>query len=92
VAVSNVVLVFLLKILEINLLSHLVVLWVMETYLVPGTSTSQHHRRRVFVDRNEIHFNSAEHNVLDEEPLNSAEYAQRSEPFRSDRGLGERRE
>ena len=53
---------------------------------------SQHHRRRVFVDRNEIHFDSAEHNVLDEEPLNSAEYAQRSEPFRSNRGLGERRE
>ena len=40
----------------------------------------------------EIHFDSAEHNVLDEEPLNSAEYAQRSEPFRSNRGLGERRE
>ena len=35
---------------------------------------------------------TAEHSVLDEEPLNSAEYAQRSEPFRSDRGLGERRE
>ena len=39
-----------------------------------------------------IHFDSAEHSVLDEEPLNSAEYAQRSKPFRSDRGVGERRD
>ena len=31
------------------------------------------------------------HNVLDEEPLNSAEYARRSGPFRNDRGVGERR-
>ena len=46
----------------------------------------------MFVDRNEIHFDSAEHSVLDEEPLNSAEYAHRSKPFRSDRGLGERRD
>ena len=44
---------------------------------------------RVFVDRNEIHFDSAEHSVLDEEPLNSAEYAHRSKPFRNDSGLGE---
>ena len=62
------------------------------TVYIGSRIPSQHHRRRVFVDRNEIHFNSAEHNVLDEEPLNSAEYAQRSEPFRSNRGLGERRE
>ena len=62
------------------------------TVYIGSRIPSQHHRRRVFVDRNEIHFDSAEHNVLDEEPLNSAEYAQRSEPFRSDRGLGERRE
>jgi len=62
------------------------------TVYIGSRIPSQHHRRRVFVDRNEIHFNSAEHNVLDEEPLNSAEYAQRSELFRSDRGLGERRE
>ena len=62
------------------------------TVYIGSRIPSQHHRRRVFVDRNEIHFDSAEHNVLDEEPLNSAEYAQRSEPFRSNRGLGERRE
>ena len=62
------------------------------TVYIGSRIPSQHHCRRVFVDRNEIHFDSAEHNVLDEEPLNSAEYAQRSEPFRSDRGLGERRE
>ena len=30
--------------------------------------------------------------VQDEGPLNSAEYAQRSKLFRSDRGLGERRD
>ena len=61
------------------------------TVYIGSRNPSQHHRRRVFVDRNELHFDSAEHSVLDEEPLNSAEYAQRSKPFRSDRGLGERR-
>ena len=61
------------------------------TVYIGSRNPSQHHRRQVFVDRNELHFDSAEHSVLDEEPLNSAEYAQRRKPFRSDRGLGERR-
>ena len=60
------------------------------TVYIGSRIPSQHHRRRVFVDRNEIHFDTAEHSVLDKEPLNSAEYAQQSKPFRSNRGLGER--
>jgi hypothetical protein len=61
-------------------------------YLCPGYRYVQYDVHVQYVDRNEIHFDTAEHSVLDEEPLNSAEYAQRSELFRSDRGLGERRE
>ena len=60
------------------------------TVYIGSRIPSQHHHRRVFVDRNEVHFDSAEHSVLDEEPLNSAEYAHRSKPFRNDSGLGGR--
>ena len=61
-------------------------------YIGSRNPISQHHRRQVFVDRNELHFDIAEHSVLDEEPLNSAEYACRSRPFRNDKGVGRRRE
>ena len=54
--------------------------------------SQQHHRRQIFVDRNELHFDTDEHSVLDEEPLNSAEYARRSRPFTIDKGVGGRRD
>ena len=39
-------------------------------YVYTCNPSQQHHRRQIFVDRNELHFDTDEHSVLDEEPLN----------------------